>query len=296
MQLDLIKDRLKGAWELTKPGISVFIGLTAVAGALLRKEALADPLFMPALFLAGYLSSAGSAAFNQYYEIDLDRLMDRTKRRPLPSGLLSRQFAFFWSVCLLAGGLAIALYFCSAYAAGSLAMGSLVYILFYTVLTKRRTVWNVPVGGFCGFFAALAGAISASGQIALSGLALAMILYFWSAPHFWSLAIVRRSDYQQGEIPMLPVVAGNKTTALAIVLHIIALLPLSFLLNSSAIGLAIVLLSGAAFAFFGVKLFLSCSFSPVMQEQIIRRARQTFLFSLAYLPLVFSGILLDVIT
>lgn len=275
--------------ELTKPGISFFIGLTSLCGFFVRPELVESWLFFPALFLSSYATSAGSAAFNQYYEQDLDRQMQRTRSRPLPSGRLSPPFALAFALFMLVSGLALAYFLCGVYTALFLLLGAFSYIVLYTIITKRRTAWNVPLGGFCGFFAAYAGVVGNGGEITQEGHAYALLLYFWSAPHFWSLAIFKRADYEKVGIPMLPVVVGSRKTALATLAHVLVLIPVSTLFWSMALPAALlILLAALLFAYYSVLLWHAALM--LTEETLLRRARQNFLYSLAYLPLVFLGL------
>ena len=277
---------LAAAWSLTKPGISVFIGLTAATGALLADNA--SPGAHLWLFAAGFLSSGGSAAFNQYYERDLDARMSRTAGRALPAGLLGPAAALSVAGVLLAGGVLLALFAVGFLPAIFLLAGAFVYVVLYTVVSKRRTVWNVPVGGFCGALAALAGCSSGAG-ISVEGLAFSFLLYAWSAPHFWALAIPRANEYAAVGVPMLPVRVGNLKTAYAILAHAV-LLPLPALLvwGTYPVAAAAAALTGFVFVGLAWSLVRMAGRQPA-GDSTRRAAMRVFFFSLAHLPIVYLG-------
>jgi len=235
--------------------------------------------------------------------------MSRTKNRPFPEGIINDRSAILLSAVLVALGLGIATYFHGLFTAGYLAAGSFSYILLYTVISKRRTVWNIPIGGLCGMFAALAGATSTTGSISLSGIAFAAILYLWSSPHFWSLAIVRAEDYRKSGIPMLPVVYGNYKTALAILTHTLALPPMAIIFYADyRIAAMITLGASVGFVLHSFRLLLAVLKAKRMVDgdkkvgsaelprdelRVVEYARQTFIFSLIFLPMVYLGFWFD---
>ena len=152
---------------------------------------------------------------------------------------------------MLALGLGCAYYFGGLFPALYLGAGAFAYIVLYTILTKRRTSWNVPVGGLCGMFAALAGASMADGKLSLDGFTLALILYLWSAPHFWCLAIVKKEEYKRVGVPMLPVVVGVYRTSIAVLGHVLLLImaAVPFFWNRPLTGV-FTLASGLVFSIF----------------------------------------------
>ena len=293
--LDRVKKLCLAAVSLTKPGISIFIGLTSMSALLFNPSfATLDLTQFFILFLSSYLSSAGSAAFNQYYESDLDRLMERTRQRAIPAGLLSSGFTLFFSAVLLSAGLTLAYVFCGVFPALYLGAGAFSYIVLYTVLSKRRTYWNVPLGGLCGMFAALAGAAGPEGMVSQAGLAFAVLLYFWSAPHFWSLAIYKSQDYRRAGVPMLPVIVGPRKTSVWIFLHtLVLIIPGFFWLESNILGASVAILAGLVFSWRAWKLLRATGAKGDEREReelIFGRARSAFLFSLLYLPAVYLGV------
>lgn len=297
-----IKRFLIASVKLTKPGISVFIGFTSATAMLFREDAgNLSWNSQLTIFMSSYLSSAGSAVFNHYYENDVDRLMSRTKNRPIPEGIISTGIALLYSAILLLAGIGIAAHFHGTATASFLAAGAFSYIALYTVISKRRTYWNIPIGGLCGMFAALAGSVSVNGALSREGIAFAVILYLWSSPHFWSLAIVRSDDYQRGGIPMLPVTHGNRKTAYAIMFHALLLpFPALIFIDGYMVASVITFMAGVIFFLHSVRLVRAASGKirkngKVKEETTIEYARQSFVYSLMYLPIVYFGFWLTVI-
>lgn len=277
---------LAAVWSLTKPGISIFIGLTASTGGILAPTSSASS---PAwLFVAGFLCSGGAAAFNQFHERALDARMPRTAGRALPSGVLAPIIALVVSGLLLAAGVVAAWVAIGVAPAVLLLAGAIVYVLLYTILSKPRTVWNVPIGGLCGALAALAGAM-AGGGLSVEGLAFAGLLYAWSAPHFWALAIPRAEEYAAVGIPMLPCRVGALKTAYAILGHAVFLpVPALFLWQRFPVAAVAVAVTGAIFVGLGLNLVLRAR-QARKSEATCQAAYRVFFFSLAHLPMVYLG-------
>ncbi len=273
-------------FQLMKPGISVYIGLTAWTGSLLGGGGF-DWLGTTLVFLSAYLMSAGSAAFNQAYEVDIDRLMQRTANRPVVLGIVSPGQAFLWSAFLLLTGLALS--FAIRPLTGMLLFcGAVSYIVFYTILSKRRTAWNVPIGGLCGMFAALAGA--AYSGFTPDGVGLGVLLYIWSAPHFWALAILKKDDYERAGIPMLPVVSGPSVTTIWILSHSALLIfPGLFFLSRHPVSAIVITAAGVGAVLLSADLFRSRDDA----DHVRPKARRVFLYSLLHLMLVFMVIWLE---
>lgn len=219
---------MKALMNLFKLRIGVAIALTAVAGLMVTPGVGIEPWQGLVLTLAVLVSSAAAGAFNQFYEVDLDRRMARTKGRPFVTGHMRHHRG--WPV-LIAGltGIAVAAAWLATNASAALYtfLGAFFYAIVYTVVLKRRTAWNIVIGGLAGSFAVLAGAAAVEPQLSREALLLAVILFLWTPPHFWSLSIVYRDDYAQAGVPMLPVVKGDRLAAWAILIHAVVLVALS---------------------------------------------------------------------
>ena len=205
-------------FDLFKLRIGLVIGFTALAGLAVTPGAAPSGLRVALLALAVVASSAAAGAFNQYVERDIDARMARTRRRPFVTGRLVHSPAWLAVIALMCGGSAVV----AALATNALAalytfLGAFVYGVVYTVWLKRRTWLNIVIGGLAGSFAVLAGAAAVTpGELDATPLWLAIVLFLWTPPHFWSLAIAFRGDYQAAGVPMLPVVVGDARAARAI--------------------------------------------------------------------------------
>ncbi len=199
--------------NLFKLRIGVAIALAAVAGLAVTPGALGAWQAV-VLTLAVLVSSAAAGAFNQYAERDIDLRMARTRGRPFVTGALVHGPVWLWVI----GGMSAASVLAAALAANWLSafyvfMGGFTYGVVYTVWLKRRTAWNIVVGGLAGSFAVLAGAAAVAPGLSAESIWLAVVLFFWTPPHFWSLAIAYREDYAAAGVPMLPVVVGDARCA-----------------------------------------------------------------------------------
>src|SRR6185369_17746847 len=173
-------------------------------------------------------ASGAAGAFNHYYERDLDRLMKRTRSRPFASGLF--QASPLWPagfLVLLVASLALAAATGGTMAAAFVFLGAFTYGIVYTVWLKRRSVWNIVVGGLAGSFAVLAGAAAVDPSPQVVPVLLALVLFLWTPPHFWSLAAAKGDDYARAGVPMLPVTASQRVWTWAILLHAAALVAIS---------------------------------------------------------------------
>ena len=279
---------MKAVLNLFKVRIGVAIAFAAAAGlAVERGDGLG---FSKALILvfAVLVASAAAGAFNQYVEHDLDRRMARTRNRPFVTGTLKHGPFWLWVI----GIMLLASVFSAILASNMLAglyvfLGAFTYGVVYTVWLKRRTWWNIVVGGLAGSFAVLAGAAAVSATPGPEALALAVVLFLWTPPHFWSLAIACRDDYAAAGVPMLPVVVGDARAAQAIyasawLLVLVSLVPGLF-------GLGWLYLASAAAG--GLFFLLRCK--ALVQRPGRDTARAAFLASLVQLCAVLFGAMLD---
>ena len=201
-------------WRLVlsvfKLRIGTLIMLTAIAGLAVVPGGGATPWQSLVLALSVLVASASAGAFNQYVEADSDRLMARTRSRAFASGALQRGPGWLALMAgMLAGAVGATAWWVNVPAAVFVLLGALTYAIVYTVALKRRTHWNIVIGGAAGSFAVLAGAAAANPQVGPLGLLLALVLLLWTPPHFWSLAIANQAQYAAAGVPMLPVVVGK---------------------------------------------------------------------------------------
>jgi protoheme IX farnesyltransferase len=192
-------------FSLTKPKITLLnigsaISCYVLAGGGLWGSAL--------LFLTGYLASGGSSMLNNYLDRDIDGLMRRTAKRPLPSGRISDRIVLALGLIFSAASVVAAWIFFNPLTALMIAAGILTYVVVYTSLLKRRTDWNIVIGGAAGSFPPLAGWAAATNTIGLEAVLVALLIFLWTPGHFWALAIRAENDYRSARLPMLPVTKG----------------------------------------------------------------------------------------
>jgi protoheme IX farnesyltransferase len=230
---------------LFKLRIGVMIMVTALVGMVVTPGPAPGALQVIALALSVLVASAAAGAFNQYVEVDTDRLMARTRGRAFVTGALPHSRAWLVLIgLLLAAAVASAWIVLNAMAALYTFAGAFVYGVVYTLWLKRRSRLNIVVGGLAGSFAVLAGAAAVNPQLGALPLLLSLVLFLWTPPHFWSLAIANRADYAAAGVPMLPVVVGPERAARIVWHSTVALVAASLL--PALFGAGLIYLVGAA--------------------------------------------------
>jgi heme o synthase len=276
--------------ELTKPKVSLLIVFTAIVGMVLASPGMVP---LPALVfgtLGIALASGSAAAFNHVLDRRIDEQMARTRRRPLPTGHLSRPHALIFASLLGIASMAILWPTVGRLTAILTFLSLIGYAVVYTLYLKRATPQNIVIGGAAGAAPPVLGWAAVTNTIDTNALLLFLIIFTWTPPHFWALAIARRDDYAKVGIPMLPVTHGIPFTRLQIVLYTI-LLGLSTLLPvltrmSGLIYLAAAIALNARFLYFVIKLNRETGERPQLPMQ-------TFKFSITYLMLLFAALILD---
>ena len=277
---------------LFKLKICILITFSAIVGLILTspgKVSLSNALI---LIITTILASGSASAFNHYYDMDIDALMDRTKGRPLPTGsIINPQNVLIISVILFLSAIFLSAVLLNYVVSIHLALGAIVYGVIYTAWLKRRTWTNIIIGGLAGSFAVLAGGASANPEFCLPPLLLAVVLFFWTPSHFWSFAIALKDDYRKAGIPMLPVVVGNSKTAWYIFLNTIFLFASSLLLpiygSLGTLYTVVAILAGGYFIFRNIQLLINPS-----KEVAWRNFRD----SIIYLKIIFIAIIVDVVS
>jgi heme o synthase len=284
--------------ESLKLRVGTFIGLAAVLGYLAtlptgpRAEAPALPV-LAFLFVATVIAAGGAGALNHVLDRDLDARMPRTARRPLPSGRIRH----VWHVValglgLVAAGVSLAFWRLNPLAALHVFLGAFTYVVIYTVWLKRRSWLNVVIGGLAGSFAVLAGGSAARPELCLPPILFALVLFFWSPSHFWSLAIAYKQDYAGAQIPMLPVVKGEIGAVLGILVNTVGLLGASILPFALGILGWVYLVVGVVA---GGSLLVQRQIQLLAQPTDRRLALGSFHASNLFLLLLFLGVALDVV-
>ena len=283
-----MNNTIKNYYELCKPNVVLMMLITALVGSLLASKTLA-PLSLIALAMIGIgLCASSAAAINQIIDRKVDANMNRTENRPIPLGEVSPVNASIFALVLGSFGVLILVLFVNALTA-MLTLASLIgYAFIYTVYLKRATPQNIVIGGLAGAAPPLLGWTAVTNSIDPNSLLLVLIIFAWTPPHFWALAIHRKDDYAKENIPMLPVTHGVPFTKLQIILYTIILILVSILpfvvLMSGIFYLTSALILGFIFLYYSVRLYLSSNNDL---------AFPTFTYSIYYIFLIFAALLID---
>jgi len=282
---------LRDYWLLLKPRVMSLSIFTALAGMIAAPGTI-HPVIAMAALLAIAVGAGAAGALNMWYDSDIDAVMQRTAKRPLPRGRVSRDEALTLGIVLASGSVLCLGTMVNWVAGGLLALTILFYLVVYTMWLKRRTPQNIVIGGAAGAFPPMIGWAAVTGGVSLESAVLFAIIFFWTPPHFWALALVRSQDYQRAGVPMLPVVSGGDATRLQILIYSVLLAPLSVaptLLGFASLGYAIV--AGALGA---ILLALAVETWRWREGAAAdRAARRLFKFSILYLFGVFGALMLD---
>jgi protoheme IX farnesyltransferase len=276
---------------LMKPRVMSLVVFTALVGMVLAPERPHAALCLIALICIA-VGAGASGALNMWYDADIDALMQRTSGRPIPQGHVTPDEALTFGTVLAAGSVATLGLIVNWVAGALLAFTIAFYVLVYTMWLKRSTPQNIVIGGAAGAFPPMIGWAAATGSIGIESLALFLIIFMWTPPHFWALALCRADDYQRAGVPMLPVVAGAEETRKQIVIYAALLVPLTLLPAFIGIGggiyAVVAIWLGAIFLARALALYRAGD-TPHGQ----RAARQLFGFSILYLFGLFATLLIE---
>jgi protoheme IX farnesyltransferase len=276
--------------RVTKPGIMLLL-LTTTFGAMLVAAA-GWPGFglVGWTLLGGALASGGASALNCYLDRDIDHLMARTRKRPIPTGSLSAAQVRNFALLLSIASVLVLTTFVNPLAAMLAVGGNLFYVIVYTIWLKRATPQNIVIGGAAGSFPPLVGWAAVTGSLGVAPLLIAAIIFYWTPPHFWSLALLKANDYRRAGVPMLPVSHGEPYTRRAILLYTLLLIPITLLMAIvgplSWIYLGAALLLGTIFLGYALQMYC---------EDSNRLAWRLFKYSNYYLALLLAVMVLDAI-
>ncbi|MEZ5709513.1 MAG: heme o synthase [Blastomonas sp.] len=278
--------------SLTKPGVIQLVVFTGLCGLLAAPGTIHPAIgFVAILCIA--MGAGGSAALNQWYEADVDALMERTARRPIPGGRMDRDAALQFGIGLSAASLVMMGLFVNWLCAAILALSIFYYAVVYTIWLKPRTPQNIVIGGGAGAFPPVIGWAAVTGDVTLLPVLLFALIFFWTPPHFWALSLFVKTDYARAGIPMLPVVAGTKVTRrqiflYSIVLFATAMAPFALDLAGRLYGLSALLLSGLFLA-----LAVHVGFRSETADDGMVPEKRLFAFSIFYLFLMFGLLVAD---
>jgi heme o synthase len=277
-------------WLLLKPNVMSLVVFSAAAGLFLAPGHLHPVLALSALLCIAAAAGA-SAAINNGYDADIDRIMPRTRGRPTATGRISPEEALAFGATLAAMSVMVMGLALNWLAAALLALTVAFYVFVYTVWLKRRTPQNIVIGGAAGALPPVVGWASVTGDLSLAPIVLFLIIFMWTPPHFWALALYRAQDYAAAGVPMLPVVAGAESTRRHILAYTAILAPLA--LAPVALGFAgplygaVAIALGAGFLVLAVRLW---------RDRSQHTAMRTFRFSIVYLFGLFGALVVDKVT
>ncbi len=277
---------------LTKPRVMSLVVFTGAVG-LIASRAPVHPVIALTIILCVALGAGAAAALNQWYEADIDALMKRTRNRPLPDGRMEPQSALHFGVGLAAFSVLL-LGFATNWLAASILLASILfYVVIYTVWLKRRTPQNIVIGGAAGAFPPVIGWVAATGHVDVLPLLLFALTFLWTPPHFWALALYVETDYAAAGVPMLPVVAGERSTRTQIMFYtllmsVVALLPVTLNYAGWIYGTVALVMTGA-FALLALKV----GFRTQSTDDGMKPERRLFFFSILYLFVIFGALALD---
>ena len=276
---------------LMKPRVMSLVVFTALVGMLLAPQQLHPALGAIALVCIA-VGAGASGALNMWYDADIDALMQRTASRPIPRGYVTPDEALTFGTILAIGSVATLGLIVNWVAGALLAFTIAFYVLVYTMWLKRRTPQNIVIGGAAGAFPPMIGWAAATGSVGLESLALFAIIFMWTPPHFWALALYRARDYSRAGVPMLPVVAGPDETRKQIVIYSALLAPLALwpAFMGLAGGLYVLVAAGLGAIFLALALAV---YRTREGREADRAARQLFAFSILYLFGLFATLLIE---
>ena len=286
--LALAEDRFRQFLALAKPRVVSLIVFCAVIGMFLAVPGLPDPRVVFAATVGIALVAGAAAAINCLVERKIDAVMQRTRARPLPRGEVNAPQTLAFACVVGGAGLAILGLWVNALTMWLTLATFVGYAIVYTVLLKPATPQNIVIGGASGAMPPVPGWAAGTGEVAPEALILFLIIFVWTPPHFWSLALYRTEDYARAGLPMLPVTHGSRYTRLMIVLYTFALVGVTML--PFAIRMSGVLYLASALALGGVFLAYAIALYARYSDAL---ARRTFAWSIAYLAMLFSALLVD---
>ena len=279
--------RVQDYAALLKPRVMSLVVFTAACGLILAPGTVALETAIIAIICVA-AGAGASGAINMWYDQDIDRVMTRTMYRPIPAGRMHPKEALLFGVLLSIGSVIVMLYWVNAAAAAMLTMTIFYYVFIYTMWLKRRTPQNIVIGGASGAFPPMIGWVAATGEIGLGSAALFAIIFLWTPPHSWALALFRRGDYAAADVPMMPVVVGEKSTKRQMLVYTVLMIIAS--LSPVALGV-----SGAFYGVIAAGLGVEFwrRLWKVWKSDDVMTARPFFLFSIVYLFLIFLALLVD---
>jgi heme o synthase len=277
-------------YQLTKPRIILLLLITTAGGMWIAGEGQVDPLLVLVTLVGGAFASASANTINCIYDRDIDYIMERTRHRPLPSGRIQPRDALVFAIALAVSAFALLVIFANLLSALLAMSGIVVYVAVYTHWLKRHSTQNIVIGGSAGAIPPLVGWAAVTGDLSLPAWVLFAIVFLWTPPHFWALAMMIRKDYAKVGVPMLPVVAGETETARQIWFYTLSLIPVTLLLVYPFHVMGMVYAS-IALLLGGV--FVQKAWTLMQAPADLQLARSLFKYSILYMMLLCAGMGVD---
>lgn len=285
-----VRQRVAGFVALTKPRIIELLLITTVPTMIVAERGMPSGWLMLNTVLGGTLAAGGANAINMYVDRDIDRIMERTKGRPLVQGVMEPRSALVFAVIIEAIAFAWLWYWVNLLSAVLALAACLFYVFIYTLWLKRTSTQNIVIGGAAGAAPVLIGWSAITNTVDWAPVVLFALMFFWTPPHFWALAIKYRDDYSSVDVPMLPSVASLGKTSQQILVYTVIVWAFSLIfwpvaeLGAVYLGAAVVL--GGLFTLLAVKL---------LREPTTKAAMKVFTYSITYVTLLFGAMVLDVL-
>ncbi|MDH3708203.1 MAG: heme o synthase [Acidimicrobiia bacterium] len=283
-----LRTRVAGYVALTKPRIIELLLVTTVPTMIVAEQGLPSVWLMVATVIGGTLAAGGANAINMYVDRDIDRLMERTKGRPLVTGVMTPRSALIFAVALEVAAFVWLWAFVNLLSAVLAVAACLFYVFVYTLWLKRTSKSNIVIGGAAGAVPVLVGWAAVTNSLGWAPIVLFAIIFYWTPPHFWALAIRYKDDYQRADVPMLPAVASMHTTALRIVFYTALLWGLTLLFGPVAEMGAIYTVSAVVLG--GIFFWMALQ---LLRTESAARAMRLFGYSITYITLLFGAMAVD---
>jgi protoheme IX farnesyltransferase len=275
---------------LTKARVMVLLLITTLCAMLVAAQGVPSLWTLFWTLVGGALASGGAGAINHYVDRDIDAIMTRTRRRPLPAGRVAPEYALLFGIVLSVLAVYVLTAFVNPVAAVLSLSGNLFYVFVYTIWLKRTTPQNIVIGGAAGAVPPLVGWAAVTGQVSVPALLMFLLVFAWTPPHFWALALYKRGDYAAAGVPMLPAVRGEEETRRQILAYTVAMVLASLLFYPlGVLGVAYLVAAmvlGARFLWLVARLY---------RERSDQLAKRVFLYSMQYLGLLFAAMVIDAV-
>ena len=281
---------IQSYWQLTKPRIIVLLLVTTAGSMWIAAQGEVDPFLLLITLVSGALASASANTINCLYDRDIDYEMERTRHRPLPSGRIQPRDALLFAIVLAAISFTLLTVFANLLSACLAMSGIVTYVLVYTHWLKRHSTQNIVIGGAAGAIPPLVGWAAVTGELSWAAWIYFAIIFLWTPPHFWALALMIREDYAKVGVPMLPVVVGEELTARQIWIYTLLLIPATLLLVYPLHVMGAVY---AAIALFLGGIFVQKAWLLLQTPSDLQVARSLFKYSILYMMLLSAGMAID---